>query len=105
MSTPGVPAMYGVTIVLTALDCIVVPLRFYRRRRQKQALMMDDWFTICALVRHFIIPVDTDLTCLFSPTQALNIGMSMAVWIGKSRSKTRKIRSPHTEAVFTHVFF
>jgi hypothetical protein len=44
--------MYGVTITLTILNCIVVPLRFHRRRLQTQALTIDDWLTVPALVSH-----------------------------------------------------
>ncbi|KAM7215551.1 hypothetical protein V8F06_009117 [Rhypophila decipiens] len=51
MSTQGPAAMYAATILLTILNCIVVPLRFYRRRvGQKQAWRMDDWLTIPALL-------------------------------------------------------
>lgn len=50
MSTQGPAAMYGITITLTILDSIAVPMRFYRRKVQMQPLKVDDWLTVPALV-------------------------------------------------------
>ncbi|KAI1416606.1 hypothetical protein F5Y13DRAFT_186223 [Hypoxylon sp. FL1857] len=65
METQGPGAMYGVTITLTILNCIAVPMWVYKGKKQKQTLMLDDWLVIPAL--------------------ALNIGMAVAIWVGVSK--------------------
>jgi hypothetical protein len=50
MDIPGPPAILGSVIPLLVLDVLAVSLRFYARRKRRQALQMDDWLTIPALI-------------------------------------------------------
>ncbi|KAI1404190.1 hypothetical protein F4819DRAFT_448227 [Hypoxylon fuscum] len=78
METQGPGAMYGVTITLTVLNCMAVPMRLYRRKKQKQGFMLDDWLVVPAL--------------------ALNIGMAVAIWIGVSKHAVGYPTPPITQA-------
>ncbi|OCL14661.1 hypothetical protein AOQ84DRAFT_15099 [Glonium stellatum] len=49
MSTQSPTAVIATAVVLSLLDIIVVGLRFYARRRQRQRVQADDWLTIPAL--------------------------------------------------------
>lgn len=93
METQGPGAMYGVTITLTILNCMAVPMRFYRRKKQKQTLMADDWLVVPALVSENSRAIN--LPSLIYQ-KALNIGMSIAIWIGKlwlSSCRSCRLRS------------
>lgn len=58
MATQGPAVFYGVTITLTLLNIIVVPMRFYRRAVARQKLKIDDWLTVPALVRQIHAPCE-----------------------------------------------
>lgn len=85
METQGPGAMYGVTITLTVLNCMAVPMRLYRRKKQKQGFMLDDWLVVPALVSLTSSSVMSSIRSSsdFTSQKALNIGMAVAIWIGK----------------------
>ncbi|KAI0395496.1 hypothetical protein F5Y17DRAFT_192496 [Xylariaceae sp. FL0594] len=68
LATEGPAAILGVTITFLILDILVVGTRFFRIKLLGERYRIDDWLVLPAL--------------------ALNIGMSVAIFVGVSRHAT-----------------
>lgn len=56
-------SIIAICVVLPVLSIVAIALRFYTRKRNKNALKLDDWFVKKRVMKHFRLLTTTGYYC------------------------------------------